>query len=157
MDSGLALSLRRLLTAQSVASLGTLHEGEPYVSMVPFAWLPDGSAFVIHVSGLAAHTADMLRDPRVSLMVMDRAGDASPQALARVTIQADAAQYAAGDEARQAAAHAYLARFPQSAMTFELPDFSLFALRPRAVRFVGGFAQAKSLTPETLSRVLRHP
>ena len=46
--------LRELLRTQEVASLGTLHKGHPYVSMVPFAILPDGSAFVIHVSQLAA-------------------------------------------------------------------------------------------------------
>lgn len=33
-------------------------------------------------------------------------------------------------------------------------DFSLFAMRPRSLRLVGGFAQAKTVTPEGLSRVL---
>jgi hypothetical protein len=40
-------SLRRLFNGQRIASLGTLHEGEPYVSMVPFAVLPDASPLII--------------------------------------------------------------------------------------------------------------
>ena len=76
-------SLRRIFDGQRIASLGTLHEGEPYVSMVPFALLPDASAFVIHVSQLSSHTRDMVESPRVSLLVVapDTAG-ASAQAQA---------------------------------------------------------------------------
>jgi hypothetical protein len=53
MNPAQAQNLRRLLTTQHVASLGTLHHGEPYVSMAPFALLPHGSGFVIHVSALS--------------------------------------------------------------------------------------------------------
>ena len=49
-----------------------------------------------------------------------------------------------------AARAAYLARFPQSAQTFELGDFALFAIRPASARFIGGFAQAKTIGPEGL-------
>lgn len=156
MDPALAQALRALLHAQRVASLGTLHEGEPRVSMTPFALLPGGAEFVIHVSGLAAHTRDMLADPRVSLMVMAPASpEVSPQALARVTIQGDAVPGEPGTPWHAEAKRAYLDRFPDSAMTFELPDFALFGIRPRSVRFVGGFAQARSLTPEGLASLLR--
>ena len=56
MDPELAQKVRGLLEAQRIASLGTLHDGEPYVSMVPFA-IPAGTTdFIIHVSKLAAHT-----------------------------------------------------------------------------------------------------
>lgn len=154
VDPDLANTLRTLLEKQRIASLGTLHEAEPYVSMVPFALLPGGS-FVIHVSALAAHTKDMLESPRVSLLVTAALeAEASPQALARVTVQADAEPLAESTQQHAEARAAYLARFPQSAQTFELSDFSLFAIRPRSLRFVGGFAQAKTITPEGLARVL---
>lgn len=155
MDAELAERLRTLLGTQRIASLGTLHKGEPYVSMVPFALLPRGQAFVIHVSALAAHTRDMLASPQVSLLVIaPLEADASPQAVARVTIQADAELLDESMPEHAEARAAYLERFPQSAQTFELSDFSLFAIRPRSLRFVGGFAQAKTLTPEGLARVL---
>lgn len=154
VDPDLAKTLRTLLERQRIASLGTLHKGEPYVSMVPFALLP-GGVFVIHVSALAAHTKDMLESPRVSLLVIALLeADASPQALARVTIQADAEPLDESTPEHAEARAAYLGRFAQSAQTFELSDFSLFAIRPRSLRLVGGFAQAKTLTPEGFARAL---
>jgi heme iron utilization protein len=154
MAPDLANVLRSLLETQRIASLGTLQKGEPYVSMVPFALLP-GGVFVVHVSALAAHTKDMLASPQVSLLVIaPLEADAPAQALPRVTIQADAVPLDASMTEHAQARAAYLARFPQSAQTFELSDFSLFALRPRSLRVVGGFAQAKTVTPEGLARVL---
>jgi len=156
MHPDLARGLRELIATQRVAALGTLHDGEPYVSMVPYALLPEGAGFVIHVSGLAAHTRDMLADPRVSLLVTAAASpDVPDQALARVTIQADAVRIPGEAPIHAAAKGAYLDRFPRSADTFELGDFSLFAIRPRSARFVGGFAQAKTVTAEGLAEALR--
>ena len=148
-------ALRELLRGQTIAALGTLHRGEPYVSMVPYALLDAGPAFLIHVSGLSPHTADMLADPRVSLLVvMPLTADVSPQALPRATIQGDAAPLA-HEAADYAVARAtYLARFPHTADIFLLPDFSLFAIKPRSVRFIAGFAQAKSYTGEALLQAL---
>jgi putative heme iron utilization protein len=149
-----AEALRALLRGQGVAALGTLHDGAPYVSMVPFVLLPDASRVVIHVSSLAAHTRDMLADPRVSLLVV-AAPDVPAQATARVTLQGRAEQLGADSALHAAARAAYLARFPHSAQTFGFADFSLFAIAPEAVRFVGGFAQARSLSPTTLAELLR--
>ena len=156
MDPPNAQGLRDLLKTQRIGSLGTLHEGEPYVSMVPFAILPGEAVFAIHVSRLAAHTKDMLEHPSVSLLVVAPASAVTPaQAAARMTIQADAAQLSAPESRHAQAKKAYLSRFPESEMMFELADFSLFALKPRSIRFVGGFAQAKTITPERLAEVLR--
>lgn len=156
VDPEAARSLRTLLQTQPVAALGTLHRGNPAVSMVPFV-LPAGEMRVfIHVSALATHTADMRRHPRVSLLVMAEPGvAASPQALARVSLQADA-QTLPRDEADYAAARAaYLDRFPDAAETFELGDFSIVALQPVSARLVAGFGRAYSLVGESLIDWLR--
>lgn len=156
MDPEAARSLRTLLQTQPVAALGTLHRGDPAVSMVPFV-LPAGEArMFIHVSALATHTADMQRHPRVSLLVMAEPGAAaSPQALPRVSLQADA-QTLVRDEADYAAARAaYLDRFPDAAETFELGDFSIVALQPVSARLVAGFGRAYSLVGESLIDWLR--
>ncbi len=150
-----AQPLRELLRAQQIASLGTLHDGQPYVSMVPFAILPGGVGFVIHVSRLAAHTKDMLLNPQVSLLVIDLPRPGLPaQAWARVTIQGQAVQYSESTEGYAEAKTAYLSRFPQSAEMFGFADFSLFAILPGSIRFVGGFAQAATISPEVLAEVL---
>ncbi|MGK2954045.1 MAG: HugZ family protein [Thiobacillus sp.] len=155
MNPASAQTLRDLLRTQQVAALGTLHKGQPYVSMVPFALLHGGSEFVIHVSQLAAHTQDMLAHPQVSLLVIaPPAPEIMAQELARITVQGKAVQFVAGTPEHAAAKAAYLARFPQSEMMFGFSDFSLFAIVPGSIRFVGGFAQATTLSPETLAEVL---
>lgn len=147
--------LRKLLRAQTIAALGTLHRGEPSVSMVPFALDEQVPEFLVHVSGLAPHTRDMLEHPRVSLLVVAPDDGGRPQARARVTIQGDAFALAPDSDRYAGARTLYLRRFPQSVDTFALADFSLFAIRPVAARFIGGFAQAVTLTPELFARALR--
>jgi putative heme iron utilization protein len=155
MTPASAQTLRELLRTQQIASLGTLHEGQPYVSMAPFAILPGGLGLVIHVSQLAAHTRDMLSSPPVSLLVVAPPKPEVPvQALARVTIQGEAVQYAESTQGYAEAKAAYLSRFPQSAAMFAFSDFSLFAIMPRSIRFVGGFAQATTISPKVLAEVL---
>jgi putative heme iron utilization protein len=142
---------RRVLGNQKLAALGTLHAGEPSVSMVPFAVMVDG-ALVIHVSGLSAHTADMRQDPRVSVLVIDAdQQDVMPQAVPRVTIQGNAERLDAGSEAYTQAREAYQSRFPDAAGIFELGDFSLFVIRPRSARVIGGFGRAATISGEQLA------
>lgn len=147
-------TLRELLRTQETGALGTLHDGQPFVSMVPFAILPGSANIVIHVSELASHTKDMLQSPQVSLMVVAApAPGISAQALARITIQGQALPCT--DASHAEAKAAYLARFPHSVEMFELADFSLFTIQPSSIRIVGGFGQATSITPETFADALK--
>ena len=158
MESSQAKALRTLLETQETAALGTVHQGEPCVSMVPYALLPRGRGFVVHVSRLAQHTKDMLAAPVVSLLIVaSRSPEVPVQALARATVQGDARQCPTVDPDHAEAERAYLARFPQSEQMFGFADFSLFVIVPRTVRFIGGFAQARSLTGETLAEILSAP
>ena len=154
MNADQARALRDLVCTQTIAALGTLHKGEPYVSMVPYARFAGGVEFFIHVSRLAAHTADMIAGPRVSLLIVARGGDV-PQSRARVTVQGDASPLVTGSPAYAAAKDCYIARFPGSAGIFELADFSIFRIAPLSARVVGGFAQAFSLGAESFARVLQ--
>jgi len=155
MEPAHAQTLRDLLRNQQVASLGTLHKGQPYVSMVPFALRPGGTDFIVHVSQLAAHTKDMRAHPQVSLLVVaPPAPGVMAQELARITVQGEAVQVAAGTPEHAAAKAVYLTRFPQSELMFGFSDFSLFAIVPDSIRFVGGFAQATTISPHTLAEAL---
>jgi putative heme iron utilization protein len=155
MNPAHAQTLRDLLRTQQVAALGTLHQGQPYVSMVPFALRPGSMDFIIHVSQLAAHTKDMLAHPQVSLLVIaPPTPEVMAQELARITVQGEGVQLAAGTAGHAAAKTAYLARFPQSEMMFGFSDFSLFAIVPESIRFVGGFAQASTISAATFADIL---
>jgi putative heme iron utilization protein len=88
-ESRLTVLLRELLQSRRVAALGTIGKsGEPFVSMVPFAIEPTGGYLVLHVSGLAAHTGNMLDHPHVSVLVMQSEIPGEPvHALPRVTLE----------------------------------------------------------------------
>jgi heme iron utilization protein len=148
-------ALRQLLQRQDIAALGTLHRGEPFVSMVPYALLDDGR-LVIHVSQLATHTRDMQEHAGVSVMVLGtRAPGALPQEQPRASLQGEAQPCAVDAADYTAARQAYLARFPDSEPMFGFGDFSLFLITARAVRFVAGFAQAFSLTGADYAALMR--
>lgn len=139
-----------------VAALGTLRDGAPGVSMVPYAIVGQPFAFIVLVSTLSAHTREMLADGNVGLMIMEPEIDTRPaHTLARVSMQGRA-EFIAQDNPRFAAARAaYSARFPEMAGLFDLNDFTLFTIVPVAVRVVMGFAQADSITPESLAASIR--
>lgn len=156
MDTDAAQALRRLLDTRPVGALGTLHRGEPAVSMVPFVLPAGDTRLLIHVSALATHTRDMQAHPRVSLLVMaEAAAGVSPQALPRVALQADASTLPRDGSDYGAACVSYLERFPDAAPTFDLADFSIVALQPVSARLVAGFGRASSLVGAALADWLR--
>jgi heme iron utilization protein len=155
MTDTAAAQLIQLLHQRSVAALGTLHAGAPYVSMVPYALAPDAFGLIIHVSGLSSHTKDMRTDPRVSLLVMQAEnGGSSALALARASIQGTAFEVASDSPDLPGFRAAYLERFPEASQMFGFADFSLFKIQPESVRFVAGFAQAHTFSAVAFARLL---
>ena len=158
MDAEARVSLRRLLDVQPVATLGTLHGGDPAVSMVPFVLLKGGGVpprFVIHVSALATHTRDMQRHPRVGLLVTaDAEHGVMPQARPRVAFQCEAAELPKLDKHYKASKKEYLARFPDARPMFDLGDFALWTLVPASARLVAGFGRAYGLVADPLAEWL---
>ncbi len=156
LDADLIHTLRTLVLERRIAALGTLHEGEPFVSMVPYALHGADHHFLIHVSALASHTSDMAAHSRVSLLVTAPEGaEVEAQALPRLTVHGDALRLARDADGYAAARATYLARFASAAQMFELGDFSLFVIRPVALRFVAGYGKAYGLSPEVLARALQ--
>jgi len=156
MDADACALLQRLLYERPIAALATLHRGEPAISMVPFVVSPSQTHLLIHVSALATHTRDMLDHPRVSVLVTaEITGAVSPQALPRVSLIGDAVPLERNSSAYLEARERYLARFPDAAQTFELGDFSIFALRLQSARVIAGFGRAYSLAGEPLKTLLQ--
>ena len=147
VDAETAQLLKRLLAKERIAHLGTLRSGAPMVSMTLYLPAPDFSAFYVHVSRLAWHTQDMLQDARVALSIAERDdARADPFTLMRVTIRGEAAQVADGPK------DAWLARFPEQAINFQLADFSFWRITPRDARFVAGFGKIHNLSAKDLTR-----
>jgi putative heme iron utilization protein len=146
MQPAQAAALRALIESQPVAALATLHRGKPAVSMVPYALRPQGEGLIVHVSRLATHTADMLANPDVAVLIVAAPGAApSPRELARVSLQGQARRLAPDSPEHDEARQHYLARFANSAELFGFADFSLFTIDVQLARFVGGFANATSI------------
>ena len=149
MDAETGASLARLLTTQRIAHLATLRGGAPMASMTLYLPAPDFSAFFVHVSRLAWHTQDMLQDPRVALSIAETDdGRADPFTLMRVSIRGEAVQLKDNNMKE-----AWLQRFPEQAINFELADFSFWRIEPRDARFVAGFGQIHNLSAAELSRI----
>ena len=157
MNHELMIALRQLIHGRMIAALGTLHEGVPFVSMVPYAAAKDGS-LILHVSQLAAHTKDMLNNPNVSLLITESAAAGKmPQALARVTVQGRAKMLDRDSEKYADAREIYLSRFPDAAPLFEFSDFSIFVIEPVSARFIAGFGKAVTVTGDYLATALSGP
>ena len=158
MDADTKLTLVNLIRRERIAALGTLRAGAPLVSMVACLPEADLSAVSIRVSRLAWHTQDMERDARVSLAFFQRDDDrADPQTLARVTLRGEATRLPGEGEAYARLKTQWLARFPESAVTFELADFAFWQVVPRDARFVAGLGQTFNLSPADLRDAAQAP
>lgn len=140
---------RGLLRGARSASLATLGpDGHPAASLVSVATDGDGTPLIL-VSALAAHTDNLLAEPRASLL-LSPGGKGDPLAHPRITLKTRARRIA-----REAPEHArlrrrFLAHQPKAALYADFPDFAFFALAIEAASLNGGFGRAYELTPADL-------
>src|SRR5271168_3483219 len=107
-----AQAVKSLLRRSRQGALATLmtESGDPYCSLVNVASHPDGTPILL-ISRLALHTRNILADPRVSLMLDERAaGD--PLEGARIMLQGRAEQV--GREELELVRRRYLAAHPSA-------------------------------------------
>jgi putative heme iron utilization protein len=140
-----AAAVRALLEAEPVGLLSTtsVHRpGYPYGSLAPFALSARGRPLLL-LSGLAAHTKNLLADPRACLFVGDRTAAEDPLAGARVSLLGRAARVAETDAADARAR--YVARHPRAEAYFALRDFALWELAVEEARLISGFGSMRWL------------
>ncbi len=140
-------------------SLATLNErGEPHISYSPYV-SEHLTSLYIFVSGLAGHTANLLRNPMVSVMLIE-GEHASAQIFARqrLTMKCDVKPIDRDEQVgslwstiltQMEARHGSVV-----GMLKTLPDFQLFRLDARQVTFVKGFGQAYHAAVEPNADVL---
>jgi len=142
-----ASRLARLLLRRSrqgaLASL-MAGSGDPYCSLVNVASNVDGSPILL-ISRLALHTKNILADPRVSLMLDERAsGD--PLEGSRIMLAGRADEV--GGDGAALARRRYLNAHPSAEVFVSFKDFSFFQIRPSAAHLVAGFGRIVDLKPE---------
>lgn len=141
--SGLAKSLLRRRRQGALATL-MAGRGDPYCSLVNVASAPDAAPILL-ISRLALHTRNILADPRVSLMLDERAaGD--PLEGARIMVAGHAKQ--AGDDERAMLRRRYLNAHPSAESFVDFEDFSFFRIHPSDAHLVAGFGRIIDLKPE---------
>jgi putative heme iron utilization protein len=141
--SELARSLLRRSRQGALATL-MLGSGDPYCSLVNVASNPDGSPILL-ISRLALHTRNILGDPRVSLMLDERA-EGDPLEGARIMLAGRAEQ--AGGAEQEILRRRYLNAHPAAETFVNFKDFSFFKIRPAAAHLVAGFGRIVDLKPE---------
>ena len=107
------------------------------------------------VSNLAEHGRNLAGDPRASISIVAPQRDADPLASGRVTL-AGVVEEPTGDE-RAAAREAHLSAVAAAKYYIDYSDFTLWVLRVRRVRWVGGYGRMDSATGEAYAAAAPDP
>jgi putative heme iron utilization protein len=136
---------RSLLRRSRQGALATLMagSGDPYCSLVNVASHADGSPILL-ISRLALHTRNLLDDPRVSLMLDERA-EGDPLEGARIMLSGRAEEAGGADAA--IFRRRYLNAHPSAEAFVDFKDFSFFRIRPAGTHLVAGFGRIVDLNP----------
>ncbi len=136
---------RTIAASTNIATLASLTSaGDPWASLVTYGLL-DGAP-VLCVSHLAEHGRNLAADPRASLSVVAAGTANDPLAGSRITL-AGIVEAPRGDELATAR-EAHLAGVPAARFYIDYSDFSLWVLRVRRVRWVGGYGRMDSAGAE---------
>jgi len=150
--SGSELHAARLVMAQRWAALATRGDEWPSASMVAYAPAPDLASLVLFLSSLSQHTRNLIREPRVALVISEPdLGTGDPQTLPRLSIRGTAEVVERSSPEFEEVWRTYVAWLPDAAPRLMLGDFSLFRVVIGEARYVGGFAQARTIPAERLS------
>ncbi|WP_018294430.1 HugZ family protein [Mariprofundus ferrooxydans] len=134
-----------LLQKSRISFLATEGRGGPETSMAPYA-LHRG-LILLHLSGLARHTANIEQHPQIGLMICTAESEShSPLALARLSLQGDVRRVP--DEQLATARSAYLKHIPEAEQLFSFADFHLFEFTPAVINWVGGFGKARKISQQ---------
>ncbi|HXO69349.1 MAG TPA: DUF2470 domain-containing protein [Bradyrhizobium sp.] len=136
---------RSLLRRSRQGALATIApgSGDPYCSLVNVASNWDGSPILL-ISRLALHTKNILADPRISLMLDERA-EGDPLEGARIMLGGRAEEAGGADE--PILRRRYLNAHPSAEAFVNFKDFSFFRIKPAAAHLVAGFGRIVDLTP----------
>ena len=130
---------KRLVREARMGALASLtSNGTPYASLVTVATAADNAPLLL-LSRLARHTENILRDPRVSLLVDERSGT-DPLRGARVSV---AGHIVPTDDT--SAARRFLARHPSASGYATFADFGFWRVEVESAHLIAGFGRIVDL------------
>lgn len=138
----LAKLLLRTVRAGALATVDA-GSGFPFASLVTVATDLDGSPLLL-MSRLAAHTTNLDRDPRASILLA-QGGKGDPLAHPRLTVLG---RIARTEEPRARAR--FLARQPKAKLYAGFADFAVWRMEVTGAHLNGGFARATTLSAEEI-------
>ena len=148
-----ATAVIKLIDQQSFGILSTYSvdvEGFPFGSVTPYS-LTDDKHPLILISNIAQHTKNIIKDNRVSLMVLENLQDGTqdPQKHGRASILGRATPL--DSQADEAKYENYYQQFPESRAYQNTHGFQLYEIKPVRIRYIGGFGKIFWLEPEQLA------
>lgn len=138
---------KRLVREARMGALASLtSDGAPYASLVTAATAADNAPLLL-LSRLARHSENILRDPRVCLLIDERSG-ADPLRGARISITG---RIAPTDDA--SAARRFLARHPPASGYATFADFGFWRVEVECAYLVAGFGRIVELKRDQILTV----
>ena len=149
-----AKAIRDLLDEQRVLSLAVIVDGVPYAGLLPFVVLPEYAGVMVHASRLSKHTKGLGGDARAGVLLHEQyAPGKDALQIKRATFECTVHPLERKGEEWIEGRGWYLERFPDSRITFNLGDFTLYRLEFRQGLYVGGFGRAVEIEPGDLPKV----
>lgn len=139
---------------QSVLMATTSDDGRPHASYAPYIEGADGD-FYVFLSELAAHTRNLMKDPRVSLLFIEEESEMKQVfARKRVTYEGAAREICRDDPTfNPLLDHMAKRHGPIVGMLKNLRDFHLFRITPEKAVYVRGFGEAFTLEGSDLQGI----
>jgi len=137
-DVETALHLLHSMPSGTLATQSVQSPGYPFPTALPFA-LDERHCPLLFLSRLAEHTKNIHADPRIGFLVADTS---EKQVLEnpRMTLLGDVTPIDALQMPNELRLR-FLRYQPEAEQYMALADFSFYRLKPKKIRYIGGFAQ----------------
>lgn len=119
-------------------------KGYPFASAVGVAALADGSPAIL-LPDFARHAFNVRKDPRVSLLLLERPQAADPLAVARLTVTGVAAEIE-----KEGVRGRYLARHPEAAKNADFRDSTFWKITVERAHLIAAQGKMSDLMPGEL-------
>jgi nitroimidazol reductase NimA-like FMN-containing flavoprotein (pyridoxamine 5'-phosphate oxidase superfamily) len=138
--------LEHLLSSQRLAVLATQMSGQPYTSLVAFAAAEDLKEILLATTRATRKFANLMADPRVSLLIDDRSNEEADFGQASAVTVLGAAAEVLGPE-REARLPLYLNKHPYLEEFVTAPTCALIRVKVEKYIMVTRFQEVREVYP----------